>query len=134
MNNPRRKELEGIENEISEAQETLQGLIDDHSENLNTRVEELSSTLDGIKDAIDCIKSEEDDYRDCMPENMQGGDRYSTSESDSEAMDAAMDSLDSVMSTLEDVLEEGCEEVDDKLSDAFTELENALSYVTESQE
>lgn len=54
------------------------------------RLEELRSDLEGIKE-------EEEEYRDNMPGNLQGSERY-------DAADAACDNLDSALGTLEDAI------------------------------
>lgn len=71
MNNIRRKEIRGIIDEL----ETLAGKLDD-----------LYSWLDELK-------SEEEEYRDNIPENLQGGIRYEESEEASDNMEYASDAL-----------------------------------------
>ena len=71
MNNIRRKEIREIIDEL----ETMAGKLDD-----------LYSWLDELK-------SEEDEYRDNIPENLQGGIRYEESEEASDNMEYASDTL-----------------------------------------
>lgn len=71
MNNTRRKEIRNIIDEL----ETMAGKLDD-----------LYSWLDELK-------SEEDEYRDNIPENLQGGIRYEESEEASDNMEYAGDVL-----------------------------------------
>ena len=47
---------------------------------------------------LECLKEEEEEYRDNMPENLQGSERY-------ERADEACDSLDSAYSSLEEAIE-----------------------------
>ena len=68
MNKPRRK--------------NLQGIIDQ---------------LDELKSSLEDLMSEEEEYRDNMPENMQGGERY-------EAAEMACDNLSDAVSNLEDAI------------------------------
>ena len=69
MNKPRRKELERIANEITE-----------------------------LKDQLEMLQEEEDEYRDNMPENLQGSERY-------EKAEAACESLYSAVSSLEEAVD-----------------------------
>lgn len=71
MNNTRRKEIRNIIDEL----ETMAGRLDD-----------LYSWLDELK-------SEEEEYRDNIPENLQGGIRYEESEEASGNMEYASDAL-----------------------------------------
>ena len=71
MNNTRRKEIRNIIDEL----ETMAGRLDD-----------LYSWLDELK-------SEEEEYRDNIPENLQGGIRYEESEEASDNMEYASDAL-----------------------------------------
>ena len=71
MNNTRRKEIRNIMDEL----ETMAGKLDD-----------LYSWLDELK-------SEEEEYRDNIPENLQGGIRYEESEEASDNMEYASDAL-----------------------------------------
>ena len=68
MNKPRRKNLQGIIDQLEE-----------------------------LKSSIEDLMSEEEEYRDNMPENMQGGERY-------EAAEMACDNLSDAVSNLEDAI------------------------------
>ena len=57
----------------------------------------LMDQLEDIKSALEEIQSEEEDYRDNIPENLQGSERY-------EIADAACDNLSDTVSSLEDVI------------------------------
>lgn len=69
MNNPRRKALQAVIDAISEAQE-----------------------------ALEVLKEEEEEYRDNMPENLQGSERY-------EKADNACDNLDTATSSLTEAID-----------------------------
>lgn len=71
MNNTRRKEIRTIVDEL----ETLAGKLDD------------------LYNWLDELKSEEEEYRDNIPENLQGGIRYEESEEASDNMEYASDAL-----------------------------------------
>lgn len=67
----------------------------------NTRRKELEKVADAItelKEQLDILKEEEEEYRDNMPENLQGSERY-------EKAETACDNLDSAVSSLEDALD-----------------------------
>lgn len=53
--------------------------------------------LEALKSSLEDLQSEEEAYRDNIPENMQDCDRY-------ERADAACDSLEEAVSNLEDVI------------------------------
>ncbi len=74
MNKTRRKELQNI---ISK---------------LNTCSEELTS-----------LKEDEDFSRENIPENLQNGETYTTSEECSDKIDSALSDIQQAVSTLEDV-------------------------------
>lgn len=57
----------------------------------------LMDQLEDIKSSLEEIQSEEEDYRDNIPENLQGSERY-------EIADAACDNLSDAVSSLEDVI------------------------------
>lgn len=61
---------------------------------INTRVEALQGEMESLLDDIQAVIDEETEYRDNIPENMQGGERY-------EMADSACDSLQSAYDTLE---------------------------------
>ena len=58
---------------------------------------ELMGKMEEIIADLEALKEEEEDYRDNMPENLQGSERY-------EKADEACDSLDSAVSSIEDAL------------------------------
>lgn len=67
----------------------------------NTRRKELEKVADAItelKEQLDILKEEEEEYRDNMPENLQGSERY-------EKAETACDNLDSAVSSLEEALD-----------------------------
>lgn len=131
MNKSRRKELEEVGERIDAAIADLESFKEGDTE----------STLDGIyndiyniKSTLEDIHSEEDDYRDNMPENMQQGERYETSESDSDAMGSAENSLDEAKEYLESIeYDADADDVNDAIDSAISSLEEASVYVGEAQ-
>ncbi len=53
--------------------------------------------LEELKGSLEDLQAEEKEYRDNMPENLQGSERY-------ERADAACDGLEEAVSGLEDVI------------------------------
>ena len=72
MNNVRRKELQAIVNTLEEKRETLE-----------------------------VLKEEEEEYRDNMPENLHGSERYDISSEAISDLELALDSIDSAISYIE---------------------------------
>lgn len=64
--------------------------------NIKGEIEEL---MQGIED----IKGEEEDYKENIPENLQGGDKYEVAEAAIENLEEAYSNLDDIAGTLEDV-------------------------------
>lgn len=71
----------------------------DALEKLMLKIEEVVSELETLKD-------EEDEYRENMPENLQGGTRYEESEAASEYMDYALDNLNEAMGNINESMGE----------------------------
>ena len=71
-----------------------------------TRKKELELVLNGIaeqRDKLEDIKSEEEEYRDNMSENLQGSDKYERAETAISSMEEAISNLEDAMSSLEDI-------------------------------
>ena len=76
MNNPRRK--------------TIRAIID---------------SLNDLRNTLDDVYDEEETYRDSIPENMQGGERYEKADEACDNLSDAVDGLDEVISSLEAAME-----------------------------
>ncbi len=63
----------------------------------------IVNRISSIVSDLEMVKDEEDDYRDNMPENLQGSIRYDDSEEASNAMQDAIDSLEEAVSSLEEI-------------------------------
>ena len=80
---------------------------------LNKAIEILEGFADKIYDAKDIVetcKDEEEEYRDNMPENLQGSDKYSLAYEACDNLEQAYDYL---------------EEVEEKINDIISSIENA---------
>lgn len=74
------------------------------------RLEEIRGEVGFLLDTIQGIMDEETEYRDNIPENMQGGDRYEMADNACNELESAHDTLD---------------QVDDGLSEVISSLESA---------
>jgi len=61
-------------------------------------LDEVISKIEEAKELLENLQAEEEEYRDNMPENLQGSERY-------EAADAAVDALDEAISSIESAQE-----------------------------
>ena len=82
--------------------------IIEHLNELNQKMMALSQDLEDTKDTIDDILDEEEEYRDNMPENLQGGERYDKADQACDHLSSAVDHIDNIISAMdkeyEDVL------------------------------
>lgn len=60
-------------------------------------LQEIIDQFEELKGSLEDLMSEEEEYRDNMPENPQGSERY-------EAAEMACDNLSDAVSSLEDVI------------------------------
>lgn len=68
---------------------------------LDNLVEQLVS----IREILDNLKDDEQDYMDNMPENLQSSERYEKAENAVSDMELALDSIDEVISYIESASE-----------------------------
>lgn len=66
------------------------------------RIQDVIDRLNELKDEIETIKEEEEEYRDNMPENLQGSARYEAADEAANNLDMAADEVDTAMCYLED--------------------------------
>ena len=74
----------------------------------NTRRKEINSIIEQIavlKDNLENILEDEDDYRDNMPENLWWSSRYEKSEEASQNLELAISSLEETTNYLEESTE-----------------------------
>lgn len=76
MNNPRRKQLNNIVESLSELKEVLETLL-----------------------------SEEEEYRDNVPENLQGSERYEKADNACDSIQYAIDNIEDAVSNIEEATE-----------------------------
>lgn len=68
---------------------------------ITTALNDARVALENWRDEIDTLKSEEEEYRDAMPENMQSGERYTTADAACDALQEAYDAVDEAVSALD---------------------------------
>lgn len=74
-------------------------------EDIKTRLADLQAEMESLIEDIETVCDEETEYRDNMPENLQGSERY-------ELADAACENLESA----KDTLEENKDQIDEIIS------------------
>jgi hypothetical protein len=66
---------------------------------------EIAEQIGTLRDELETLHDEEDEYRENIPESLQGGEKYELSESASDSMNEALDSLDEAISNIESAAE-----------------------------
>lgn len=64
-------------------------------------LEELYDIIFEAKDRLEMLHDEEEEYRDNIPENLQGSERYERAEEAVDALDSAMSSLEEALNYIE---------------------------------
>ena len=68
-------------------------------------LQEIADKLAELKDELETLQREEEDYRDNMPENLQGSERYERADAACDSLSEAVESLDSAISSIEEAIE-----------------------------
>lgn len=66
---------------------------------------ELFDKLAELRDLLEEVKCEEEDYRDNMPENLQNSERYEIADNACYNMDSAISSLEEALDYIEEAAE-----------------------------
>lgn len=69
-------------------------------------LQEIHDKLTDLSAELEALKDEEDEYRENMPENLQGSERYEQSESASYSIDEAMENITTACDCIESAMEE----------------------------
>lgn len=72
------------------------------------RRKNLQSIIDQLvelKGSLEDLQTEEEEYRDNMPENLQGSERYEQADDACSNLSDAVDNLDEVISSIEAAIE-----------------------------
>lgn len=68
------------------------------------KISDLISAMEDLKEQADNIASEEREYYDNMPENMQSGDKGQTASDAADALESAVTDLESAIDNLNNAL------------------------------
>lgn len=67
------------------------------------KIREVITQLETCADNLETVKSDEDEARENIPENLQDGEAYCTSEECSDKIEEAMSDIRAVIENLEDI-------------------------------
>ena len=70
-----------------------------------TQIENMQSILCDLLGTLDSLCGEEEEYRDNMPENMYGSEKYEKADAAADAITAAYDALESADNSLTEAVE-----------------------------
>lgn len=68
-------------------------------------LDEVISKIEEAKELLENLQAEEEEYRDNMPENLQGSERYEAADTAVDNMSSAVDALDEAISSIESAQE-----------------------------
>lgn len=69
-----------------------------------TQIKKLMNELEDVKTKLKYISRKEEGILDCIPENLQGTDRYSESENAIDVLDDVVDDLESAIESLNEIV------------------------------
>ena len=69
------------------------------------KIQGIADQLEELKGNLELIQEEEEEYRDNIPENLQGSERYEKAEEACDALSEAVDSLDDIIASLGELAE-----------------------------
>ena len=69
-------------------------------------IDEIIAKIQELTEEIECIMADEEEYRDNMPENLQGSERYERADEACSAMQDAIDNLEEAVGNLETAAEQ----------------------------
>ena len=68
-------------------------------------LDEVISKIEEAKEPLENLQAEEEEYRDNMPESLQGSERYEAADAAVDNMSSAVDALDEAISSIESAQE-----------------------------
>lgn len=68
-------------------------------------LQDLYDIIADAKDNLDEVRGEEEEYKDNMPENLQGSERYERAEAAVSALESAISSLEEALGYIEEAKE-----------------------------
>lgn len=64
-------------------------------------INDIYDKIAELKDCLEAVKAEEGEYKDNIPENLQGSERYEIAEEACDNLDSALYSLDEALDYIE---------------------------------
>lgn len=68
-------------------------------------LQDVIDQLEELKGSVEDLMGKEEEYRDNIPENLQGSVRYEATDSACDALQEAMEAFDEVISNIETAIE-----------------------------
>ena len=66
---------------------------------------QISELISNVYEDLESCKDQEEEYRDNMPENLQGSERYEKADNAVNMLEEALESLQQAMDNIEEVVE-----------------------------
>ena len=110
MNKQRRKELYEIERKL---------LLVIRLDEKTADVDDIQEKLESVKGDLESVLMDEEDYKDNIPENLQGSIRYDAAEDACSNIEMAIDSLEYALSI-------------ENLNDIIDSVEEAIDYISDA--
>ena len=70
-----------------------------------TKIQDVSDQLEELKSALEDVLQEEEEYRDNIPENLQGSARYEAADEACDTLSGAVDGLEDIITSLGELAE-----------------------------
>lgn len=68
-------------------------------------IQDVASQLEELKSTLEDIQGEEEEYRDNIPENLQGSERYEKADEACDTLSGAVDGLEDIITSLGELAE-----------------------------
>ena len=69
------------------------------------KIQDVSDQLEELKSALEDVLQEEEEYRDNIPENLQGSARYEAADEACDTLSGAVDGLEDIITSLGELAE-----------------------------
>lgn len=69
------------------------------------QLEEVSELIENAKCILEELRDEETEYRDNIPENLQGSEKYEKADCACDSLDNAVDNLDEAINNINEAVE-----------------------------
>ena len=65
----------------------------------------IYTLIEEARDRLECVKDEEEEYKDNIPENLQGSERYERAEEVVGVLESSLDAINLVLDDIEEAAE-----------------------------